>query len=136
MWLTARSCVVTTVTKRLSPIAIAAGRTPSAAAEARVRRARALFSPLEQNGNLCLTEGMSRRPLPPVDRESVIERLRLCREAMIELRAGSPPRSLGRAAADQMIANIDELAWILTGDRDRLVTKGHGRHHSRGPDGD
>jgi hypothetical protein len=76
---------------------------------------------------------MTRRSQPRIDHDFVIERLRLCREAMIALRAGSPPRSLGRAAADQMISNIDELVWILTGDRDRLVTKGHGRQHSRGP---
>lgn len=44
---------------------------------------------------------------------------------MIELRAGSPARSLGRAAADQMISNIDELMWILTGDREALHGKGH-----------
>jgi hypothetical protein len=75
---------------------------------------------------MCLKRGMSRRSLPPIDRPAVIERLRACREAMVELRMGSPPRSLGRAAADQMIANIDELAWILTGDRDLFVTKGHG----------
>ena len=48
------------------------------------------------------------------------------RPAMIELRAGSPPRSLMRAAADQMISNIDELAWILTGERDLFVVQGHG----------
>jgi hypothetical protein len=71
---------------------------------------------------------MSRRPLPQIDRAAIIERLRLCREAMVELRMGSPPRSLGRAAADQMIDNIDELAWILTGDRELFVTKGHGRN--------
>ena len=47
---------------------------------------------------------------------------------MIELRAGSPPRSLARAAADQMVSNIDELVWILTGDRELFVTKGHGQH--------
>jgi len=41
---------------------------------------------------------------------------------------GSPPRSLGRAAADQMIDNIDELAWILTGDRELFIAKGHGRN--------
>ena len=70
---------------------------------------------------------MSRRPLPYVDRAAIIARLGDCRQAMIELRAGSPPRSLSRAAADQMISNIDELAWILTGERDLLVTKGHGR---------
>ncbi|MGF2075707.1 hypothetical protein, partial [Enterococcus casseliflavus] len=57
----------------------------------------------------------------------VVRRLADCRQAMIELRAGSPPRSLARAAADQMIANIDELACILTGERDLLVLKGHGR---------
>ena len=68
----------------------------------------------------------TRRSLPHVDRESVVHRLRHCRQAMIELRAGSPPRSLARASADQMIANIDELCWILTGDRDLLVLKGHG----------
>jgi len=70
---------------------------------------------------------MTRRPLPQIDRDAIVHRLRLCREAMVELRMGSPPRSLGRAAADQMIENIDELAWILTGERDHLVAKGHGR---------
>ena len=74
---------------------------------------------------------MSRRPLPHVDREAVVARLGECRHAMIELRAGSPPRSLARAAADQMVSNIDELVWILTGDRERFVTKGHGQHLAR-----
>ena len=69
---------------------------------------------------------MPRRALPEIDHAAILSRLRVCREAMVELRMGSPPRSLGRAAADQMIDNIDELAWILTGDRERFATKGHG----------
>lgn len=69
---------------------------------------------------------MARRSLPHIDRDSVVARLGICRQAMIELRAGSPPRSLARANADQMISNIDELAWILTGERDLFVLKGHG----------
>lgn len=67
------------------------------------------------------------RRLPFVDTTSVMSRLGLCRIAMVELRAGSPPRSLTRAAADQMIKNIDDLAWLLTGERDRFVTDGHGQ---------
>ncbi|RAI00537.1 hypothetical protein DLJ53_14840 [Acuticoccus sediminis] len=74
---------------------------------------------------------MSRRSLPYVDRQSVVARLGQCRQAMIELRAGSPPRSLARASADQMISNIDELVWILTGERDLFVTKGHGTNLGR-----
>ena len=54
------------------------------------------------------------------------------RPAMIELRAGSPPRSLMRAAADQMISNIDELAWILTGERDLFVVQGTAAHCTAG----
>ncbi|MEM9223531.1 MAG: hypothetical protein AAGB11_14185 [Pseudomonadota bacterium] len=69
---------------------------------------------------------MSKRPLPSVDTRAVVERLGHCRDAMVELSAGSPPRSLSRASADQMIRNIDELAWVLTGDRDYFVTSGHG----------
>jgi hypothetical protein len=76
-------------------------------------------------------KAMTRRSLPEIDRAAIVERLRLCREAMVELRMGSPPRSLGRAAADQMIDNIDELAWILTGDRELFVAKGHGRNLHR-----
>lgn len=68
---------------------------------------------------------MSKRPLPRYDLRSVLAGLGACRAAMIDLRAGSPPRSLPRAAGDQMIANIDELAWMLTGDRDTFVLKGH-----------
>lgn len=70
---------------------------------------------------------MSKRHLPHVNIHSVLDRLADCRQAMIELRSGSPARSLGRAAADQMISNIDELVWIITGDRDLLKLKGHGR---------
>ena len=66
------------------------------------------------------------RRLPHVDRPAVLERLGHCRQAVTELRAGSPPRSLMRAAADQMISNIDEIAWILTGERDLFVGQGHG----------
>ena len=66
-----------------------------------------------------------RRSRPYVDVPSVVQRLAVCRSAMVELAAGSQPRSLQRAAADQMIRNIDELAWILTGDRDRLYGQGH-----------
>ena len=69
---------------------------------------------------------MSRRTSPP-DLDSVLARLSACREAMIELRAAAAPRSLQRAAADQMIANIDELAWLVTGERDLFVTRGHGK---------
>lgn len=69
---------------------------------------------------------MARRSLPHVDTQSVVARLGVCRQAMVELRAGSPPRSLARASADQMISNIDELAWILTGERDLFALKGHG----------
>ena len=71
---------------------------------------------------------MSKRPLPPVDMRSVVERLGHCRDAMLELSAGSLPRSMSRATADQMIRNIDELAWILTGERDHFAIKGHGPH--------
>ena len=81
---------------------------------------------MERNENICFDEVMSRRSLPHVDRDAVVARLGHCRQAMIELRAGSPPRSLARASADQMISNIDELVWILTGDRERFVLKGHG----------
>lgn len=78
--------------------------------------------------NMWFMVGMTRRSLPFVDRDTVVARLGHCRQAMIELRAGSPPRSLARASADQMISNIDELVWILTGDREMFVTKGHGRN--------
>ncbi|WMS42104.1 hypothetical protein RDV64_18845 [Acuticoccus sp. MNP-M23] len=76
---------------------------------------------------------MSKRPLPPINVPAVMDRLGACRIAMIELAAGSPPRSLSRAAADQMIRNIDELAWVLAGDRDHFVLKGHGRELYGGP---
>ena len=66
------------------------------------------------------------RSRPHIPVETVIKSLGSCREAMVALRAGAPPRSLQRAAADQMIANIDDLAWLLTGERDLFVTKGHG----------
>ncbi len=68
---------------------------------------------------------MSKRPLPRYDLRAILAALGACRTAMIDLRAGSPPRSLPRAAADQMISNIDELAWMLTGDRDAFIAKGH-----------
>ncbi len=61
------------------------------------------------------------------DMQAILARLAACREAMVELRAAAAPRSLQRAAADQMIANIDELAFLLTGERDLFVTRGHGR---------
>lgn len=64
---------------------------------------------------------MTKRPLPRYDLRSVLAALGTCRTAMIDLRAGSLPR----AAGDQMFANIDELAWMLTGDRDTFVLKGH-----------
>lgn len=66
------------------------------------------------------------RRLPYINVPAVLDSLGRCRLAMIELRAGSPPRSLTRAAADQMIRNIDDLAWLLTGERDQFVTKGYG----------
>ncbi len=76
---------------------------------------------------------MTKRPLPRIDVPSVVTRLGACRMAMIELSAGSQPRSLVKAAADQMIKNIDELAWILTSDREYFVLKGHGGQLYRGP---
>lgn len=76
---------------------------------------------------------MTKKPLPRIDMSHVISRLGACRLAMIELRKGSAPRSMRRASADQMISNIDELAWILTGERDHFHDKGHGQHLSRGP---
>lgn len=69
---------------------------------------------------------MGRRPSPP-DPDRLIARMAACREAMIELRAAAAPRSLQRAAADQMIANIDELGWLLTGRRDLFAVEGHGK---------
>lgn len=68
---------------------------------------------------------MARRRLPHVDVMAVMDRLRICREAMIELSAGSAPRSMRKAVADQMIRNIDEMAWILTGERETFAAKGH-----------
>jgi len=76
---------------------------------------------------------MSKRPLPRLDIPSIMDRLGICRDAMVELAAGSPPRSLSRASADQMIRNIDELAWALTGERDHFVLKGHGPELYGGP---
>lgn len=82
--------------------------------------------------NICYGPAMTKRPLPRVDTKAVVSRLGHCRAAMVELSAGSPPRSLHRASADQMIKNIDELAWMLTGDRDYFVMAGHGPELSRG----
>ncbi|MEM8551620.1 MAG: hypothetical protein AAGF45_04515 [Pseudomonadota bacterium] len=76
---------------------------------------------------------MTKRSLPPIDMPRVLDRLGICRQAMIELYRGSPPRSMTRATADQMMRNIDELAWILTGDKEHFHLKGHGQHLSRGP---
>ncbi|MEO1102911.1 MAG: hypothetical protein AAFW98_04140 [Pseudomonadota bacterium] len=76
---------------------------------------------------------MAKRPLPKIDMPSVVARLGVCRDAMVELSAGSQPRSMSRATADQMIRNIDELAWILTGDREHFLTKGHGGQLYSGP---
>lgn len=73
---------------------------------------------------------MGRRPSPP-DLDRLLARMGACREAMVELRAAAAPRSLQRAAADQMIANIDELAWLLTGRRDVFVLGGHGTGRGR-----
>lgn len=69
---------------------------------------------------------MTKRRLPHVHIPAVLDGLRTCRAAMIALSAGSPPRSLQKAAADQMIRNIDELAWILSGNRDAFIVEGHG----------
>ncbi len=79
---------------------------------------------------------MSRRRLPHVDVPTVMDRLRICRDAMVDLSAGSAPRSMRKAVADQMIRNIDEVAWILTGDREAFVAKGHAAlgHRDRDPE--
>lgn len=36
-----------------------------------------------------------------------------------------PRRSLARAGADQIVANIDELAFLLTGSRERFWEPPH-----------
>ncbi|MEM7696619.1 MAG: hypothetical protein AAF318_19405 [Pseudomonadota bacterium] len=75
---------------------------------------------------------MSKRRLPPIDTEAILARLGPCRIAMVELAMGSPNRSLQRSCAAAMIANIDEIAWLLTGERDHFHTKGHGPFLSGG----
>ena len=69
---------------------------------------------------------MPRRPLARVEIPSIVQRLGHCREAMLELSSGSVPRSMTKAVADQMISNIDELAWILTGDKEYFHDRAHG----------
>ncbi|MEM0906645.1 MAG: hypothetical protein AAGJ94_04720 [Pseudomonadota bacterium] len=69
---------------------------------------------------------MTKRTRPRIDVDAVVDRLGHCRDAMVELSAASAPRSMTRAAADQMITNIDEVAWMLTGERDHFFTRGHG----------
>lgn len=77
---------------------------------------------------------MSKRPVTRIDVPTVLERLGLCRQAMIELGAGCRPRSLMRASADQMIRNIDELAMMLTGERNHFHSKGHGPSRAGDPE--
>ncbi len=77
---------------------------------------------------------MSKRPLPRIDLPAVLMRLGHARTAMIEVGAGCRPRSLMRACADQMIRNIDEVAFMLTGERDHFHSKGHGVSRHPGED--
>lgn len=69
---------------------------------------------------------MSKRPLPRIDTPAILTRLGAARAAMIELGEGCRPRSVMRASADQVIRNIDEIAFMLTGERNHFHSKGHG----------
>lgn len=77
---------------------------------------------------------MNKRPLPRIDVPAVLVRLSQARAAMIEVGSGCRPRSLMRACADQMIRNIDEVAFMLTGERDHFHSKGHGASRHPGED--
>ena len=66
-----------------------------------------------------------RRKRPPLDRTALVGALGACRGALYEQRPAMPPHSALRHTADGLVALIDDMALILTGERTYLHLKGH-----------
>ena len=72
---------------------------------------------------------MNRRPDLPSDPAAVLEALRVARKAMIDVVRQVRPTSPVHRGASMVIAAIDDLATVLTGERDFFAIGG-----SVGPD--
>ncbi|MFN3686712.1 hypothetical protein [Salinarimonas sp.] len=66
-----------------------------------------------------------KRVFDEAEQARLIESLAQARNALVRAAEAMPRRSLARAGADQIVANIDELAFLLTGSRERFWEPPH-----------
>ena len=73
----------------------------------------------------------SRRSRPSLDRATLLGTLGACRGALCEQRPAVPPHSALRHTSDGLVALIDDMALILTGERTYFHLNGHANLASR-----
>ena len=66
-----------------------------------------------------------RRKRPSLDRAALLGALGACRGALCEQRPAMPLHSALRHTSDGLVALIDDMALILTGERTYFHLKGH-----------
>ncbi len=66
-----------------------------------------------------------RRTFDEAQQAALLQTLAESRRALVHAAESLPRRSVARAGADQVVANIDELAFLLTGSRERFWEPEH-----------
>lgn len=66
-----------------------------------------------------------RRTFGEAEQAALLGTLAEARRALVRAAEGLPRRSVARAGADQVVANIDELAFLLTGSREHFWEPQH-----------
>jgi len=72
-----------------------------------------------------MAETGRRPPSMEFDRQQLLDRLALARQALLEAQRGMRPRSGLARTAGAVISEIDEFAFVLTGSSDYFHARAH-----------
>lgn len=67
----------------------------------------------------------SRHSPPRIETPELLEVLRKARESAVTFAGMHSPRSGYRNMSNAVVETIDELAWLITGDRGHFSARGH-----------